>query len=58
MQNASSNNEYGIRRHRLIEEQEIIQFQDPHCPISIVTEEKCWIENKLISLETNELHTH
>ena len=58
MQNTNNENEYGIRRHRLIEEQEIIQFQDPHCPISIITEEKCWIENKWVSFETKELQTH
>lgn len=58
MQRANNASQYEIRRHRLIEEQEMIQFQDPHCPISIVSEESCWIENKLVSLETTELQTH
>ncbi|WP_019622089.1 hypothetical protein [Amphritea japonica] len=58
MQRANNASKYEIHRHRLIEEQEMIQFQDPHCPISIVTEESCWIENKLVSLETTELQTH
>lgn len=39
MQKANSANEYTIRRHRLIEQQEIIRFQDHHCPVSILTEE-------------------
>jgi len=57
MQKANSANEYTIRRHRLIEQQEIIRFQDPHCPVSIITEEiPCWLtSDEPVSLESSEL---
>ncbi|MBN0989418.1 hypothetical protein [Amphritea pacifica] len=55
MQKANSANEYRIRNHRLIEQQEIIRFQDRHCPIEILTEEApCWISSdEPVSLEDN-----
>ncbi|WP_428033709.1 hypothetical protein [Amphritea sp.] len=60
MQKANSANQYEIRRHRLIEQQEIIRFQDPHCPVSIITEEiPCWLASEeLVSLEGGDSVTH
>lgn len=60
MQKANSANEYAIRRHRLIEQQEIIRFQDPHCPVSIISEEHLyWIASEEpVSLEGGDSATH
>ncbi|MBR9867835.1 MAG: hypothetical protein GYB20_10030 [Oceanospirillales bacterium] len=60
MQKANSANEYTIRRHRLIEQQEIIRFQDPHCPVSILTEEPpCWLtSDEPVSLESGDQTSH
>ncbi|MDO6561815.1 hypothetical protein Q4488_00310 [Amphritea sp. 1_MG-2023] len=60
MKTANSANEYSVKHHRLIEHHEIIHFQDPHCPIQILTEEATgWIAtNNMLSLEHNDLNAH
>lgn len=61
MKQANSANGYTIKRHRLIQQHEIIHFQDQHCPIQIFTEEAInWItiSNEPISLENYHLNPH
>ncbi|RTE66180.1 hypothetical protein EH243_08665 [Amphritea opalescens] len=61
MKKANSAPEYAVRRHRLIEQEEIIHFQDQHCPVEILTEESIeWItvSHDMISLEVIELSSH
>ncbi|WP_417226067.1 hypothetical protein [Amphritea sp.] len=61
MEKANSANQYAVRRHRLIEQDEIIHFQDQHCPIQVLTEEAInWVtvSDEMISLESSHFNSH
>ncbi|MBU2965973.1 hypothetical protein Q4508_05770 [Amphritea sp. 2_MG-2023] len=61
MEKAKSAPDYAVRRHRLIEQHEIIHFQDQHCPVEILTEEAIeWItvSHDMISLEILDIKSH
>lgn len=55
MQKANRAQPLKAQQHRLIEQQEMIRFSDPHCPSSQMLESgACWIRNEAISLETEQ----
>lgn len=61
MKKANCAPEYAVRRHRLIKQDEIIHFQDQHCPVQVITEEAInWVtvSHEMISLESRHLNAH
>lgn len=55
MQKANRALQLKVQQHRLIEQQEMIQFKDPHCPSNQMLESgACWIKNEAISLEADQ----
>ncbi|MCV6610405.1 MAG: hypothetical protein OIF55_06515 [Amphritea sp.] len=55
MQKATSALQLKAQHHRLIRQQEMIQFKDPHCPSNQMLESgSCWIRNEALILELGE----
>jgi len=57
MQKAISARAIKSNNHRLVNQEEMIEWRDPHCPNSSVLETgQCWLRNEYISLQVDQPH--
>lgn len=55
MQKAMSAAKATVQIHRLVNQEDMKQWRDPHCPSSNMLESgNCWVKNEFVSLQNSE----
>ncbi|GGK74922.1 hypothetical protein [Amphritea balenae] len=59
MQKVISARKAKSQAHRLVNQEDMIQWRDPHCPSNQMLENgQCWVKNEIVSLENNAPRRH
>lgn len=52
MQKAMSATKATVQSHRLVNQEDMKQWRDPHCPSTRMLESgNCWVKNEFVSLQ-------